>query len=1111
MAAEQEQFYQILTSLLSTDNNIRSQAEEAYNNLAVESKITFLLEAIQNASLREDARQIAAVLLRRVFSNDFIEFYPKLTPEQQAHLKEKVLLAVQQVQTEHLRRKVCEVVAEVARSLIDDEGNNQWPEFLQFLFQCANDPNPVLREAALTMFTSVPTVFGNQQNNYLDLIKQMLMQSLQPTQTYEVRFQAVRAIGAFILINDKETQILKHFTDILGSMLSVIAESVQHQEDDSLLKVLIDLAENTPKFLRPQLLNIYEMCMKVFSDPGVLDSWRTLALEVMVTLAEMAPAMVRKNAAKYMEQLVPLILQFMADLEDEDNWAESDELLDEDNDCNNVVAEAALDRLATGLGGKVILPLVTANIPRMLGNPDWKQRHAALMAISAIGEGCHKHMEAMLPQIMEGVPGVMESVISYLRDPHPRVRYAACNAIGQMSTDFAPVFEKKFHETVVPGLLMLLDDNANPRVQAHAGAALVNFAEDCPKHILSGYLNPLMAKLEAILTAKVNELVEKGTKLVLEQVVTTIASVADTAENEFIAYYDRLMPCLKYIIQNANKEEYKLLRGKAIECVTLIGIAVGPEKFSADATQVMDMLLKTYGNGIELPDDDPQTSYLISAWSRICRVLGKNFEPYLPLVMGPVMRTAAMKPDVALLDSDEMAGIEGHEDDWQFVSLGEQKNFGIRTAGLEDKAAACMMLVCYARELKEAFAPYAEETVKLMVPMLKFYFHDGVRNAAAESLPWLLECATCKGPAFLNDMWRFICPELLRAVDTEPENEVLLVLLDSLARCIQKLGPSYINQEWMSEILKIIDKLMNDHYERENDRHKKHLDEDYDEEVQEQLADEESDDIYVLSKITDVLHSLFTIYRENFIPFFDQILNHFANLLAPKRGWADRQWGLCVFDDVIEFTGPACSKYREYFLAPLAIYLRDKSTEVRQAAAYGWGVLAQFGGDQFAVELAKVVPTLVELINDPESRDLRNVNSTENAISAVTKIMKYNSSQINFNELVPLWFSWLPVVEDTDEAVHVYGYMCDLIEQNNQLVLGANNSNIPKIMHIIAEAFHREAIEPQSPEGSRMLNIVRQVQSNESFFQSVVATMSPEQQQALHLALHTAATTPPSS
>jgi hypothetical protein len=41
----------------------------------------------------------------------------------------------------------------------------------------------------------------------------------------------------------------------------------------------------------------------------------------------------------------------------------------------------------------------------------------------------------------------------------------------QMSTDFAPVFQKKFHDRVIHGLLHLMDDAANPRVQAHAGKA----------------------------------------------------------------------------------------------------------------------------------------------------------------------------------------------------------------------------------------------------------------------------------------------------------------------------------------------------------------------------------------------------------------------------------------------------------------------------------------------------------------------------------------------------------------------------------------------------------------------------------------------------------------
>ena len=39
----------------------------------------------------------------------------------------------------------------------------------------------------------------------------------------------------------------------------------------------------------------------------------------------------------------------------------------------------------------------------MMQHPDWKCRHAALMAISAAGEGCHKQMESYLPQIMDAV------------------------------------------------------------------------------------------------------------------------------------------------------------------------------------------------------------------------------------------------------------------------------------------------------------------------------------------------------------------------------------------------------------------------------------------------------------------------------------------------------------------------------------------------------------------------------------------------------------------------------------------------------------------------------------------------------------------------------------
>lgn len=48
-----------------------------------------------------------------------------------------------------------------------------------------------------------------------------------------------------------------------------------------------------------------------------------------------------------------------------------------------------------------------------------------------------------------------------------------------------------------------------------------------------------------------------------------------------------------------------------------------------------------------------------------------------------------------------------------------------------------------------------------------------------------------------------------------------------------------------------------------------------------------------------------------------------------------------------EFCGPLCAQYQHIFLQPLLEYIKDKSPEVRQAATYGVGVLAQVSSPPF--------------------------------------------------------------------------------------------------------------------------------------------------------------------
>ena len=107
-----------------------------------------------------------------------------------------------------------------------------------------------------------------------------------------------------------------------------------------------------------------------------------------------------------------------------------------------------------------------------------------------------------------------------------------------------------------------MDDVHNPRVQTHAASAIITFCEHCKPDILTKYLQLLVSKL---LT-----LVQNGRKIVQEQVVTAIASVADCVQKEFIPYYDSVVPYLKAILVQATGAEYRVLRGKAMECVSLI-------------------------------------------------------------------------------------------------------------------------------------------------------------------------------------------------------------------------------------------------------------------------------------------------------------------------------------------------------------------------------------------------------------------------------------------------------------------------------------------------------------------------------------------------------------
>ena len=63
---------------------------------------------------------MAAVLLRRIYTSSFEEFWPQFSPESQAQLKERTIVSIQGEPNAALRKKICECGAEFARNLLGE-------------------------------------------------------------------------------------------------------------------------------------------------------------------------------------------------------------------------------------------------------------------------------------------------------------------------------------------------------------------------------------------------------------------------------------------------------------------------------------------------------------------------------------------------------------------------------------------------------------------------------------------------------------------------------------------------------------------------------------------------------------------------------------------------------------------------------------------------------------------------------------------------------------------------------------------------------------------------------------------------------------------------------
>lgn len=585
------------------------------------------------------------------------------------------------------------------------------------------------------------------------------------------------------------------------------------------------------------------------------------------------------------------------------------------------------------------------------------------------------------------------------------------------------------------------------RVQSHAAAALVNFCEEAEKETLEPYLDDLLKRLLALLTHETKRYVQ-------EQALSTIATIADSAEQAFGRYYDHLMPLLFRVLDqphDAQAKENRLLNAKAMECATLIALAVGKERVGVDAVQLVNVLGRIQ-TSVQDPDD-PQGSYLLHCWGRMCRVMGNDFLPYLPSVMPPLLELASAKADVQILDGtifvyrtsmspcslvltyaiddEQLATIE-QEEGWELLPV-RGKFLGIKTSALDDKYMAIELLVIYAQQLQAHFEPYVHVVLKdIAIPGLRFFFNDAVRVASAKLVPQLLKSVReAHGPQSpqLAAIWQPTVAKLLEDLASEPAVDTLAEMYQCFYESVEVVGQNCLTQETMATFISAADASLAEYQNRHENRLLEAQKPEEDREDPDELMYAVEDDQSLLADMNKAFHTIFKNQGVSFLPQWERLIpyyDRFINSSDPTQ----RQWALCIMDDVLEFCGPEAWKYQAHFTGPLVQGLTDKIPANRQAAAYGVGVAAQNGGPAFSEFVAHTIRQLFEATQLPKARQEDHVFATENACASIAKILHFNSSKVSdIQTVVNHWITTLPVVNDDEAAPYAYRFLADLIEQ----------------------------------------------------------------------------------
>mmetsp|Transcript_36039 Transcript_36039/g.57411 ORF Transcript_36039/g.57411 Transcript_36039/m.57411 type:complete len:596 (-) Transcript_36039:515-2302(-) len=550
--------------------------------------------------------------------------------------------------------------------------------------------------------------------------------------------------------------------------------------------------------------------------------------------------------------------------------------------------------------------------------------------------------------------------------------------------------------------------------------------------------------------------------------ITAIAVIAGVIGEDFKMYYPTIMPILKQIVINANGEKEQRLRGKAFECMSLLGVAVGKETFLPDAKEAIEAML-TMGQQA----DETQREYIKEAVERIVHCLKKDFKPFCPYVLPNVFKKLDLSSD-----AQEAHQVSGNEEDDTIEITHKGKLVKVKTERFEEMHQSAMLLNSFCTEMEEAFFEFVEPSATALLPLFEAndelsYLTEDAREEAFTTWSLLIEVATKSiqivpsaqntAVTLLNKIIEVCASGLKPELEKSGSVEVSEIrgFASGISQSLKTAPPGSFPADRGLEILQTMFKLIDASFVRSerikaemkksNEGAPAELQDDEDAE-EDPLEEEEG----CRRSLEEVMGALMKNNPTGFLQYKNDFAQQVQKWLASKTNLVLALHFAC---DCIEHLKGESVQLWPIFMSHIFEGLHDKDPDVRCAAAYAVNLAAFL--PQFEEAAPDAFRRLAQVITGPapKKRDDPAKVAMDNAVAALFSLgfERGNSCPPEINAFATA-LQRMPLKEDHEEAKKVHEKLVTKVVAQHPGLLGANQANLGKILSVLVEVYKSESI-----------------------------------------------------